>query len=83
LSAVVPSALFFVQVLNYLDASGPVRVGLTKTIRNMSSGDREWLVSIIYPHLQDACSRHALKEIKLVLNEVAGAPCFEIDGADN
>jgi hypothetical protein len=65
------------QVMNLLGAGSAARLALTRSLRGMSAQDREWLLSITYPHLQDSCRRHALPEVRLILNEVAGMDCFQ------
>lgn len=65
-----------VQVMNFLGAAGDARLALTRTIRAMSPEDREWLVSITYPHIQDICRRRSIPELRMIMNEIAGATCF-------
>lgn len=62
--------------MNLLGAGTAARLALTRSLRVMSAQDREWLLSITYPHLQDSCRRKALPEMKMILNEVAGIDCF-------
>jgi hypothetical protein len=69
--------LLCVQVMNLLGAGSAARLALTRSLRGMSPQDREWLLSITYPHLQDSCRRRALPEVRLILNEVAGMDCFQ------
>eukprot|EP00775_Hariotina_reticulata_P012793 gene12793-12921_t len=70
-----------VQVMNLLGAGSVGRVALTRSLRVMTTPDREWLVSITYPHLQDSCKRQAVDEVKMILNEIAGVDCFAAEGA--
>jgi hypothetical protein len=63
--------------MNLLGAGSAARLALTRSLRGMSPQDREWLLSITYPHLQDSCRRRALPEVRLILNEIAGMECFQ------
>lgn len=62
--------------MNLLGAGSEARLALTRALRGLSPHDREWLLSITYPHLQDSCRRRALPEMRMILNEVAGMDCF-------
>lgn len=62
--------------MNLLGAGSAARLSLTRALRAMSSQDREWLLSITYPHLQDSCRRRAVAELKMILNEIVGMDCF-------
>lgn len=62
--------------MNLLGAGTAARLALTRSLRVMSPQDREWLLSITYPHLQDSCRRRAIPEMKLILSEIAGMDCF-------
>lgn len=62
--------------MNLLGAGSTARLALTRSLRTLSVQDREWLLSITYPHLQDSCKRKALPEVKMILNEIAGVNCF-------
>lgn len=67
---------YLLQVMNLLGAGSAARLALTRSLRMMSSQDREWLLSITYPHLQDSCKRRALPEVKMILDEITGIDCF-------
>jgi hypothetical protein len=73
----VCNSVVCLQVMNLLGAGSAARLALTRSLRGMSPQDREWLLSITYPHLQDSCRRRALPEVRLILNEVAGMDCFQ------
>lgn len=62
--------------MNFLGAGSSARLALTRSMRSMPALDREWLLSITYPHLVDGCRRRALGEVKTIINEVAGMDCF-------
>lgn len=62
--------------MNLLGAGSEARLAVTRSLRQMSSQDREWLLSITYTHLQDSYRRRAVPEMCMVLNEVAGADHF-------
>lgn len=40
------------QVMKVLGAGSDARLAVTRNLRVMSPQDREWLLSITYPHLQ-------------------------------
>lgn len=62
--------------MNFLGAGSGARLALTRSMRSMPALDREWLLSITYPHLVDSCRRRALGEVRTIINEVAGVECF-------
>jgi predicted dinucleotide-binding enzyme len=67
--------------MNLLGAGSVGRLALTRSLRVMSAQDREWLLSITYPHLQDSCKRKSVDEVKMILNEISGVDCFAVEGA--
>lgn len=62
--------------MHCLGAGSDARLAVTRSLRLMSPQDREWLLSITYPHLQDSYSRRAVPEMCMVLNEIAGGQHF-------
>lgn len=64
------------QVMNLLGAGPEARLSVTRSLRQMTPPDREWLLSITYTHLQDSYRRRAVPEMCMILNEIAGADHF-------
>jgi hypothetical protein len=62
--------------MNSLNAGSNARLAVTRSLRQMSPQDREWLLSITYPHLQDSYRRRAGPEMCMILNEIAGGQHF-------
>lgn len=64
-----------VQVLNVLGSGLEARLAVTRALRRMSAPDREWLVNLAYPQLQDSYRRRALPELRMLVCELVGADC--------